>query len=85
MWCDLWTMKLNASMTKSMIVSWSRTAHPQLTPLTQEGTVLKEWAVLVILGVTLAFDAKMTFDAALCFQCCRSEAWYHVKALASIS
>ena len=29
-WCDLWGMKLNASKTKTMIVSLSRTMHPQL-------------------------------------------------------
>ena len=40
MWCDLWRMKLNAGKTKTMIVSRSR--HPQLTPLTLDGTVLKE-------------------------------------------
>ena len=28
-WCDLWVMKLNASKTKTMIVSRSRTMHPQ--------------------------------------------------------
>ena len=28
-WCDLWGMKLNASKTKTMIVSKSRTMHPQ--------------------------------------------------------
>ena len=28
-WCDLWMMKLNASKTKTMIVSRSRTMHPQ--------------------------------------------------------
>ena len=27
-WCDLWGMKLNASKTKTMIVSRSRTVHP---------------------------------------------------------
>ena len=43
-----------------MIVSRSRTVHPQLTPLTLGGTVLKESADLVILGVT--FDVKMTFE-----------------------
>ena len=26
-WCDLWGMKLNASKTKTMIVSRSRTMH----------------------------------------------------------
>ena len=59
-WCDLWGMKLNASKTKTMIVSRSRTMHPQSPPLTIGGTVLKESDVLVILGVT--FDFKMTFE-----------------------
>ena len=55
-WCDLWGMKLNASKTKTMIVSRSRTMHP---PLTIGETVLKESDDLVILGVK--FDSKMTF------------------------
>ena len=59
-WCNLSGMKLNASKTKTMIVSRSRTVHPQLTALTLDGTVLKESADLVLLGVT--FDAKMTFE-----------------------
>ena len=42
-----------------MIVSRSRTVYPQLTPLTLDGTVLKESAD-IILGIT--FDAKMTFE-----------------------
>ena len=53
-------MKLNASETKTMIVSRSRTVHPLLTPLTLDGTVLVESADLVIFGVN--FDAKMTFE-----------------------
>ena len=28
-WCDLWGIKLTASKTKTMIVSKSRTMHPQ--------------------------------------------------------
>ena len=40
-WCDLRGMKLNASKTKTMIVSRSRTMHPQSPPLTIGGTVLK--------------------------------------------
>ena len=43
-----------------MIVSRSRTVHPQLTQLTLDGTVQKESADLAILGVT--FDGKMTFE-----------------------
>ena len=41
-WCDLWGMKVNASKTNTMIVSRSRTMHPQSPPLTINGTVLKE-------------------------------------------
>ena len=59
-WCDLWGMKLNASKTKTMIVSRTRTMHPQSPLLTIGGTVLKESDDLVILGVT--FDFKMTFE-----------------------
>ena len=59
-WCDLWVMKLNASKTKTMIVSRSRARHPQSPALTTGGTVLKESDDLVILGVT--FDSKMTFQ-----------------------
>ena len=39
-WCDLSGMKLTASKTKTMIVSRSRTLHPQSPPLTIGGTVL---------------------------------------------
>ena len=59
-WCDHWGMKLNASKTKTMIVSRSRTMHPQSPPLIIGRTVLKESDDLVILGVS--FDSKMTFE-----------------------
>ena len=61
-WCNLWGMTLNASNAKTMIVSRSPAVPPQLTPLTLDGTVLKESADLVILGVRMTFDAKMTFE-----------------------
>ena len=32
-WCDLWGMKLNTSNAKTMIVSRSRTMHPQSPPI----------------------------------------------------
>ena len=48
-WYDLWGMKLNASKTKTVIVSRSRTNHPQSPQLTIGGTVLKESDDLVIL------------------------------------
>ena len=46
--------------TKTIIVSRSRTMHPQSPPLTIPGTVVKESDDLVILGVT--FDSKLTFE-----------------------
>ena len=49
-WCNLWGIKLNASKTKTMIESRSRTVNPQLTPLTLDGTVLKESADSCSLG-----------------------------------
>ena len=48
-WCDLWGMKFNASKTKTMIVSRSRTMDPQSPTLTIGGTVLKKSDDLVIL------------------------------------
>ena len=60
MWCDLWGMKLNASKTKTMILSRSLTMHPQSPPLPIGGTALKESGDLVILGVI--FDSNMTFE-----------------------
>ena len=59
-WCDLWGMKLNANKAKTMIVSRSRSMHPQSPPLTIGRTVLKESDDPVILGVK--FDSKMTFE-----------------------
>ena len=59
-WYNLWGMKLNASNTKTMIVSKSRTMHPQSSLLTIGGTVLKKSDDLVILEMT--FDSKMTFE-----------------------
>ena len=49
-----------ASKTKTIIVSRSRTMHPQSPALTISGTVLKESDDLVILGVT--FVSKMAFE-----------------------
>ena len=45
---------MNASKTKTMIVSRSRTMHPQSPPLTIGVTVLKESDDVVIFGVHLA-------------------------------
>ena len=59
-WCDLSGMKFDSSKTKTMTVSMSRAMHPQSSPLTIGGTVLKESDDLDILGVT--FDSRMTFE-----------------------
>ena len=59
-WCNLCGMKLNAGKTKTMIVSRSRTLHPQSPPLTVGGTVLKESVELDILRVT--YDSRLTFE-----------------------
>ena len=59
-WCDHLGMKLNASKTKTMIVSRSHTKHPQPSPLAIDGTLLKESVDFYILGVTL--DTKLTFE-----------------------
>ena len=48
------------SKTKTMIVSRSRTMHPQSPALTIGGTLLKEPDDLDILGLT--FDSKITFE-----------------------
>ena len=53
-------MKLNASKTKTMIVSRSRTMRPQPPPFPIGGTVLKESVNLDIFRVT--FDTKLTFE-----------------------
>ena len=57
--CDRWGMKLNASKSKTIIVSRSSTMHPQSPPLTSGGIVLKG-SDDVIFGVT--FDSKMAFE-----------------------
>ena len=51
---------MNARKTKTMLVSRSRTMHPQSPLVTIGGTVVKESDDLVILWVT--FDSQMTFE-----------------------
>ena len=46
-------MKLNTSKTNMIIVSRSRTMHPQSPPLTIGGTALKEFMTWIYLGVTV--------------------------------
>ena len=49
-------MKLNASKTKTMIISRARTIHPKSPALSIGRTMLKESDDLVILGVTFFQD-----------------------------
>ena len=50
-WCDLWGNEAeNASKTKTMILSRSRTVHSQSTPLTLDGTVLRSQLTKLYLG-----------------------------------
>ena len=65
-WCDLFGMKLNASNTKTMIVSRSRTMHPQSPSLIIGGTVLM--TLLYILGECSMIDRFM--GDAFCFSSC---------------
>ena len=53
-------MKLNANKNKTLIVSRSRTMHPQSPALTTGGAVLNWSDDLVKFSVT--FDSKMTFE-----------------------
>ena len=63
-WCDLWGMKLNSSKTKTMIVSRSRTMHPQSPALTIGWTVLKE-------SDTLRKSWQVSHDRLLLARCFR--------------
>ena len=76
-------MNLNASKTKTMIVSRSRKLHHQSPPLTIGRTALKESRDLGIFGVT--FVSLMTFGKHFRsgFLSILSKAWYLVKVPAS--
>ena len=57
-WCDLWGMKLNASKTRTMMVTRSRTMYPQSPPLTIGRSLM------TLMGV--AFDSKITYEMNIC-------------------
>ena len=59
-WFHFWGVNLNASKSKTLIVSRSPTSHHQSTTFTLDGIVLKASDDLVILDMT--FDAKMTVE-----------------------
>ena len=59
-WCELWGMLLNLSKTKAMLLSRSRTIHPQHPDISINDTILENVSELRILG--LIFDTKLTFE-----------------------
>ena len=73
---------MNVSKMKTMIVSRSRTMHPQSPKLTICGTVLKESDEILILGVT--FDSKMIFEKHLRSVSRELRTWYLEEVLASV-
>ena len=62
-WCKQWGMKMNPKKTQSMILSRSRTIHPQHPDLYIDNEPLTTNNSFKILGVT--FDRKLTFEAHL--------------------
>ena len=62
-WCGRWDMRLNASKTKSMVISRSRALVPGFPDLLLGGSRLDMVSTLKILGVV--FDSKLTFESHL--------------------
>ena len=60
-WCCQWQMKLNATKTKTLLVSRSRTSQPVHGDLILGGCSLSVSDSLKILGIR--FDSKLTFEA----------------------
>ena len=52
--------EINESKSKTLIVSRSRSMHPQSPPFAIGGTALKESDDLVIFG--MSFNSKLTFE-----------------------
>ncbi len=59
-WCRTWNMKLNASKSKCLCISRSRTLNPLHGPLLVDGAPLTVCDELDILGVR--FDSKLSFE-----------------------
>ena len=58
-WCSRWGMLVNASKTRGMIISRSRTVEHLFPDLVIDGSVVEMISELKILGVIL--DSKLTF------------------------
>ena len=74
--CELCGIKLNASKSKTIIVSRRRTMHPQSPPLTIGRIGLMESDDFVLLGVT--FDSKMTFEKHLRMVSIAASQWLRI-------
>ena len=84
-WRDLWGTNFNASKTKTMIVSRSRTMHPQSPALTIGKNVLKESDDHVILEERdIRFQDDFWEESSLGHQGSFSKAWNLEELLASI-
>ena len=83
-WCDLWGMKLNACKTKTMIVSWLRTMHPQ-SPLFnywQNCTEGVWWSCYI--GSDIWIQNDLWEASSLGFWSNFSKTWYLEEVLPSI-
>ena len=84
-WCDLWRMKLNASITNTMIVSRSRTMHPSpVPPINYWGVQRSLMSLIDILGVRIWFQDDLWEVSSFSFQSSFSKTWYLEEVLASI-
>ena len=60
-WCDRWSMEVNPSKTKALVISHSRTKYPEFPGLYLNGAPVKVVQELKLLGIIL--DSKLTFEA----------------------
>ena len=82
-WCDLWGMELNASKTKTVIVSRSSTMHPHSPPLSIGGTAEGVWWPWYIEG-DIWFQNDLWEASSLGFQSSFSKSWFVEEVMASI-
>ena len=59
-WCSRWSMLVNPSKTRGILISCSRTVEPLFSDFLIDGSVVEMVSELKILGVIL--DSKLTFE-----------------------
>ena len=69
-WCDLWAMKLNANKIKTIIVSRSRTVHPQFYPIDSGWNCAEgiSWPCHIAGQIWCEDDLWETFHSVSCIQ-----------------